>query len=107
MKSIIGTILRNGKAAETYSSVLQPLAEYDGVPYQFVARAMEVYRTHFYTHNAMTGRFLGSWCARFWPRRAVCPSITGHRLEDTRGLPEVITVDNGPEFAGKVFARMQ
>ncbi len=25
------------------------------------------------------------------------------RLEDTRGLPEVITVDNGPEFAGKVM----
>ena len=25
------------------------------------------------------------------------------RLEDTRGLPEVITVDNGPEFAGKAM----
>ena len=25
------------------------------------------------------------------------------RLAETRGLPEVITVDNGPEFAGKVM----
>ena len=25
------------------------------------------------------------------------------RLEETRGLPEVITVDNGPEFAGKAM----
>jgi putative transposase len=25
------------------------------------------------------------------------------RLEETRGLPEVITVDNGPEFAGKTL----
>lgn len=25
------------------------------------------------------------------------------RLEETRGLPEVITVDNGPEFAGKAL----
>lgn len=25
------------------------------------------------------------------------------RLEATRGLPEVITVDNGPEFAGKAL----
>ena len=25
------------------------------------------------------------------------------RLADTRGLPEVITIDNGPEFAGKVL----
>ena len=25
------------------------------------------------------------------------------RLEQTRGLPEVITMDNGPEFAGKIL----
>ena len=25
------------------------------------------------------------------------------RLEETRGLPEVITVDNSPEFAGKAM----
>ncbi len=25
------------------------------------------------------------------------------KLEETRGLPEVITVDNGPEFAGKML----
>ena len=25
------------------------------------------------------------------------------RLEETRGLPEAITVDNGPEFAGKAM----
>jgi putative transposase len=25
------------------------------------------------------------------------------RLAETRGLPEVITIDNGPEFAGKVL----
>ncbi len=25
------------------------------------------------------------------------------RLAETRGLPEVITVDNGPEFAGKII----
>ena len=25
------------------------------------------------------------------------------RLAETRGLPEVITVDNGPEFAGKAL----
>ena len=25
------------------------------------------------------------------------------RLEETRGLPEVITADNGPEFAGKAM----
>jgi len=25
------------------------------------------------------------------------------RLAETRGLPEVITLDNGPEFAGKAM----
>ena len=25
------------------------------------------------------------------------------RLSETRGLPEVITMDNGPEFAGKAL----
>ena len=25
------------------------------------------------------------------------------RLAETRGLPEVITIDNGPEFAGKIL----
>jgi putative transposase len=24
------------------------------------------------------------------------------RLSETRGLPEVITIDNGPEFAGRI-----
>ena len=28
------------------------------------------------------------------------------KLAETRGLPEVLTVDDGPEFAGKVMAEL-
>ena len=50
-------------------------------------------------------------CSRYAPAVEVSHSITGERVVEvlerlrfTRGLPEVITVDNGPEFISHVVA---
>jgi len=78
-------------------------------------RVNERWSMDFVTDSTVTGR-------RFWGLTIVddysreCPAIEVDtslggrrvvivldRLAETRGLPEVITIDNGPEFAGKAL----
>jgi putative transposase len=69
----------------------------------------------FVTDSLVTGRRFRALaivddCSRECPAIEVDTSLGGRRvigvlekLADTRGLPEVITVDNGPEFASKAL----
>jgi putative transposase len=69
----------------------------------------------YYTDSTDTGRLFRAlavvdYYSRECPVIEVDTSLGGRRvvsvlerLAETRGLPEVITTDNGPEFAGKVL----
>ena len=78
-------------------------------------RPNERWSTDFVTDNIFTGRRFRALVivndySRECPTIKVDTSLGGHRvvqvlerLAETRGLPEVITIDNGPEFAGKAL----
>jgi len=79
------------------------------------ARTNERWSMDFVTDSIVTGRRFRALViiddySRESPAIEVDTSLGGarvvsvlERLADTRGLPEVITIDNGPEFAGKVL----
>jgi len=78
-------------------------------------RANERWSMDFVTDSLVTGRKFRALVivdnyTRECPVIEVDTSLGGRRvvnvldrLAETRGLPEVITIDNGPEFAGKVL----
>ena len=77
-------------------------------------RVNERWSMDFVTDSTITGRRFRALTivddySRECPAIEVDTSLGGRRvvsvlerLAETRGLPEVITIDNGPEFAGKV-----
>ena len=79
------------------------------------ARTNERWSMDFVTDSIVTGRRFRALVivdaySRECPAIEVDTSLGGRRvvsvldrLAETRGLPEVITIDNGPEFAGKVL----
>jgi len=79
------------------------------------ARSNERWSMDFVTDSVVTGRRFRALVivddySRECPAIEVDTSLGGRRvvqvlerLSETRGLPEVITIDNGPEFAGKVL----
>jgi putative transposase len=79
------------------------------------ARTNERWSMDFVTDSIVTGRRFRALViiddySRESPAIEVDTSLGGarvvsvlERLADTRGLPEVITIDNGPEFAGKAL----
>lgn len=78
-------------------------------------KANERWSMDFATDSLVTGRHFRALVivddySRECPVIEVDTSLGGHRvvavldrLAETRGLPQVITVDNGPEFAGKAL----
>lgn len=78
-------------------------------------RTNERWSMDFVTDSIVTGRHFRALAilddySRECPAIEVDTSLSGHRvvnvlerLSETRGLPEVITMDNGPEFAGKAL----
>jgi putative transposase len=78
-------------------------------------RPNERWSMDFATDSIVTGRRFRALVivddySRECPAIEVDTSLGGHRvvqvldrLSETRGLPEVITIDNGPEFAGKIL----
>ena len=78
-------------------------------------RPNERWPMDFVTDNIVTGRRFRALAivddfSRECPAIEVDTSLGGarvvsvlERLAQTRGLPEVITMDNGPEFAGKIL----
>ncbi len=78
-------------------------------------RVNERWSMDFVTDNTVTGRRFRALTivddySRECPAIEVDTSLGGRRvvsvldrLSETRGLPEVITIDNGPEFAGKAL----
>jgi putative transposase len=78
-------------------------------------RTNERWSMDFVTDSIVTGRRFRALAivddySRECPAIEVDTSLSGRRVVDvldrlaeTRGLPEVITMDNGPEFAGKVL----
>jgi putative transposase len=81
----------------------------------FPQRANERWSMDFVTDSIITGRRFRSLAivddySRECPAIEVDTSLSGRRvvnvlekLAGIRGLPEVITIDNGPEFAGRVL----
>ncbi len=81
----------------------------------FPQRTNERWSTDFVTDNIVTGRRFRALAivddySRECPAIEVDTSMGGRRvvsvldkLAKIRGLPEVITIDNGPEFAGRVL----
>jgi len=102
-----GLSLRKRKRKKTtaVSRVILPAAE----------RPNERWSMDFVTDSIVTGRRFRALVivddySRECPAIEVDTSLGGHRvvqtlerLAETRGLPDVITVDNGPEFAGKAL----
>jgi putative transposase len=82
---------------------------------QMPHRTNERWSMDFVTDSIVTGRHFRALAivddySRECPAIEVDTSLCGHRvvnvlerLSETRGLPDVITMDNGPEFAGKAM----
>ena len=102
-----GLALRRKKRRKGASRAREP------IPYP--VRSNQRWSMDFVSDSTVTGRRFRALAivddySRERPAIEVDTSLGGarvvgvlERLAETRGLPEVITVDNGPEFAGKVM----